>query len=206
MSNLTLANTLWPQAASSNLTRNIVLAVAGSLFVAAAAQIVIPTQPVPFTLQTFAVLAVGAAYGARLGAATLGLYAILGSFLPFFQGGKSGWLDSNLAYALPTSTMGYIIGFIAAAWLAGRIVEGNFGNAFTRTLAATCAGAVVLYVPGILWLAQWASITGNIPEGKTAISIALDWGFYPFLVWDGLKALLAGLLVPAAGSLFNRKA
>jgi biotin transport system substrate-specific component len=99
------------------------LALAGSLFVAAAAQITIPATPVPFTLQTFAVLAVAAAYGAWLGAATMVLYAVLGAFLLVFLNGSSGWLDDKLGYFLPASTMGYVFGFVIAAWLVGRIVE-----------------------------------------------------------------------------------
>lgn len=201
----TLATQIWPKTTTNSLTRNLVLAVAGSLLVAAAAQITIPTQPVPFTLQTFAVLAVGAAYGSRLGAATLGLYAVLGAFLPFFEGGKSGWFDANAATFLPASTMGYIIGFIIAAWLVGKIVESGFANTFARTVVATLVGAVVLYFPGVLWLALWASLSGVVPEGQTAMGAALDWGFYPFMLWDAVKALLAGLAVAAAGMLFARK-
>jgi biotin transport system substrate-specific component len=201
----TLASQVWPQTTTNSLARNAVLAIAGSLLVAAAAQITIPTTPVPFTLQTFAVLAVGAAYGSRLGAATLGLYAILGSVLPFFQSASSGWFDDKATTYLPASTMGYIVGFIAAAWLVGRIVESNFANTFVRSVIATLVGAAVVYIPGVLWLAQWASISGFVPEGQTALSTAMDWGFYPFVMWDALKALLAGLAVPAMGTLFARK-
>jgi biotin transport system substrate-specific component len=201
----TLASQLWPQTSTNSLTRQAVLVIAGSLLVAAAAQITIPTAPVPFTLQTFAVLAVGAAYGSRLGAATLGLYAVLGSVLPFFQNASSGWFDAKAATYLPASTMGYIVGFILAAWLVGRIVESGYANAFVRSIVATIIGAAVLYLPGVLWLAQWASISGVVPEGQTAIGAALDWGLYPFVMWDAVKALLAGLAVPALGVVFARK-
>ena len=81
-SNLTLAGRLWPTS-SLNWTRAILLAILGSAIVAIAAQISVPMLPVPMTLQTFAVLAVGAAYGARLGAITLALYALEG--LPAFR-------------------------------------------------------------------------------------------------------------------------
>ena len=62
----TLANRVWPQAGTNGLVRNIALAVIGSLIVAGAAQITVPMYPVPVTLQTLAVLGIGAAYGARL--------------------------------------------------------------------------------------------------------------------------------------------
>ena len=89
-SNLTLAGRLWP-ASSLNWTRDILLALLGSAIVAIAAQINVPMLPVPMTLQTLAVLAVGAAYGARLGAITLALYALEGAAgLPVFANFQAG--------------------------------------------------------------------------------------------------------------------
>jgi biotin transport system substrate-specific component len=204
MSNLTLASRIWP---SSTLLRNVALAVFGSLLVAAAAQITVPMWPVPMTLQTLAVLGIGAAYGARLGAATLGLYALEGAVgLPFFAGGKSGLFDSKLDYLLPASSMGYVVGFILAAYLVGKLVETGWANTLFKSALATLAGAAVLYVPGVIWLSVWASTTGIVPEGQTAVQAALSWGLYPFLIGDAVKAVIAGLAVPAAGLLFNRKA
>jgi biotin transport system substrate-specific component len=206
MSNITLANRMWPQAASSNIVRNLVLAVAGSLVVAAAAQITVPMWPVPMTLQTLAVLAIGSAYGARLGAATLGLYALEGAVgLPFFAGAKSGIFDAKLEYLLPASSMGYVLGFVLAAWVVGRLVESGFANTLFKSVLATLAGAVVLYVPGMIWLAMWASTTGVVPEGQTALQAALNWGVFPFVLGDTVKAVIAGLAVPAAGLAMARK-
>jgi biotin transport system substrate-specific component len=206
MSNLTLANRIWPQTASSTLVRNITLAVLGSLVVAAAAQITVPMWPVPMTLQTLAVLSIGAAYGARLGAATLGLYALEGALgLPFFAGGKSGIADAKLDYFLPAGSMGYVLGFIIAAWLVGKLVESGWANTLFKSAIATLAGAAVIYVPGLIWLATWASTTGIVPEGQTAVQAALAWGLYPFMFGDTVKAVIAGLVVPAAGLLFSRK-
>jgi biotin transport system substrate-specific component len=205
MTNLTLANRLWPQTASSGLLRNIVLAVLGSLFVAAAAQITVPMWPVPMTLQTLAVLAVGAAYGARLGAATLGLYALEGAIgLPVFAGAKSGVFDSSLNYVLPAGSMGYVVGFVLAAWVVGKLVENGWGQSLIKSALATLVGAVVLYVPGLIWLGTWASITGVLPEGMTATGAALSWGLYPFVLGDVVKAVLAGLAVPATGALLRK--
>ncbi len=204
MSNLTLASRVWPTS-SSNLLRNVVLAIAGSLLVAAAAQITIPAWPVPATLQTLAVLAIGAAYGSRLGAATLGLYAVEGAVgLPFFAGGKSGLFDGKLDYLLPASSMGYVVGFILAAWLVGKLVESGWANTWLKRAVAALSGAVLLYVPGLIWLAIWASKTGVVPEGQTAVGAALAWGLYPFVVSDAVKALIAGLGVPALANLFKK--
>lgn len=206
MSNLTLANRIWPRASSSNLVRNLVLAVVGSLVVAAAAQITVPMWPVPMTLQTLAVLAIGGAYGARLGAATLGLYALEGAVgLPFFAGAKSGLFDSKLDYYLPASSMGYVVGFILAAYVVGKLVESGWANSLFKSVLATLAGAVALYVPGVLWLGYWAAATGVVPEGQTAVQAAIAWGLTPFVLGDAVKAIIAGLAVPAAGLLFRKK-
>jgi biotin transport system substrate-specific component len=203
--NATLATKIWPQTQSSNLVRNIVLAVIGSLVVAGAAQVTVPMYPVPMTLQTLAVLGVGAAYGARLGAATLLLYAIEGAVgLPFFAGGKSGLFDAKLEYLLPSGSMGYVVGFILAAWLVGKLVESGWANSLAKSGLAALIGGAVLYVPGVIWLAIWASKTMNM-DAATATTSALSWGLYPFIVGDVIKAVLAGVGVPAIASLFSRK-
>jgi biotin transport system substrate-specific component len=205
MTSMTLANRLWPQGLTHSWARALVLAVVGSLLVAGAAQVTVPMWPVPMTLQTFAVLAVGAAYGARLGAATLGLYALEGAIgLPFFAGGKSGLFDDKLDYFLPASSMGYVAGFIFAAWLVGKMVEDGWADTIGTTIAATIAGAMALYVPGLIWLAIWASVSMGM-DSTTAMSSAVSWGLYPFVIGDILKAVIAGLAVPAAGALLTRK-
>ena len=82
----TLAGEIFPAVRPrSAVLRNVALAVAGSLLVVAAATIKVAFWPVPMTLQTLAVLAIGAAYGARLGAATIALYIAYGlAGLPVF--------------------------------------------------------------------------------------------------------------------------
>jgi biotin transport system substrate-specific component len=199
-----LADRLWP-AAGTGLLRNAVLAVAGSLLVALAAQVTVPMYPVPMTLQTLPVLAIGAAYGARLGGATLLLYMIEGAIgLPFFRGGKSGLQDDALAYWFPSGSMGYLVGFIVAAWLVGKLVESGWGETLWKTAAATVIGGIVLYVPGLIWLAIWAAKTQAL-DASAAIGASLSWGLYPFVIGDLLKAIVAGLTIPAVGALAGRK-
>lgn len=190
-----LANQLWPQTNSNTIARNVVLALVGSLIVAAAAQITVPMWPVPMTLQTLAVLSVGAAYGSRLGAATLALYAIEGAIgLPFFAGGQAGLIN---AQGLILSSGGFIIGFILAAWLIGKLIEQGWGSSVLKTTLATLIGATVLYIPGLIWLAIWAAKTQNMVAGD-AIQAAINWGFTPFLVGDAIKAVISALVVGAA--------
>ncbi len=199
-----LSDRLWPTTGNA-IVRFVVLAVAGSLLVAGAAQISIPMWPVPMTLQTLVVLGLGAAYGARLGAATLGLYALEGAIgLPFFANGKSGLFDDKLDYLLPASSMGYVVGFILAAWAVGKLIESGWANSLLRSALATLAGAVLLYVPGLVWLAIWAAKTQGMDAGA-AIFAALNWGLYPFAFGDAIKAIIAGLAIPAGGLALSRR-
>lgn len=132
----TLIGTLWP-ARTAQLLRWIVLMVAGSLFVAICAQIQVPLQPVPITMQTFAALVVGMAYGARLGAATLLLYLIEGAIgLPVFAAFNSGLL--NLASG------GYIIGFVLAAGVVGWLAQRGWDRNTPTTALAMLIGNIVI--------------------------------------------------------------
>jgi len=184
-----LASRIWPATQSAGLTRNLVLAILGSLFVAAAAQISVPMIPVPMTLQTLAVLAVGGAYGARLGAATLALYALEGAVgLPVFANFSGGY------HVLLGPTGGYIVGFILAAGLVGYLVEKGWGDNVVKLCGIMLLGAAVLYVPGLLWLAKF-----------TGFSAVLQAGMIPFIPGDIVKAVLAALAFPAAFSLLGSK-
>lgn len=204
MTNLTLANRLWPETASSNLVRNIVLAVAGSLIVAAAAQITVPFWPVPMTLQTLAVLAVGACYGARLGAATLLLYAVEGAVgLPFFAGGKSGLFDGSVNYLMPAGSMGYVVGFVLAAWTVGKLIGKRWGASYFKAAGAALIGAAALYIPGLIWLAIWAAKVQGIASADL-LGTTLSWGLTPFVAGDILKAVIAGFGVTAAAAALKK--
>ena len=199
--NLTLVGHLWP-ASTMNWTRTILLAVLGSAIVALAAQVSVPMLPVPMTLQTLAVLAVGGAYGARLGAGTLALYALEGAVgLPVFANFQAGLF-------LPTgeiiATGGYIIGFIVAAGLVGYLVEKGWGASVLKLCAAMLLGAAVLYIPGLLWLAALAAIMKGM-DATSAMTVALTSGMLPFIPGDIIKAVLAALAFPPPSRSSGRK-
>lgn len=200
-SNLTLAGRLWPTS-SLNWTRIILLAVIGSMIVAISAQASVPMLPVPMTLQTMAVLAVGAAYGARLGAVTLALYALEGAIgLPVFANFQAGLF-------LPTgeilATGGYIIGFVLAAGLVGHLVEKGWGASVFKLCGAMLLGAAIVYVPGLIWLVGWLGVMKGV-DVPSATAIALSTGLLPFIPGDIVKAVLAALAFPAAFSLLGRR-
>ncbi len=180
-----LARRLFPQTLAWQ--RDLGLILAGTLFTAALAQVRIPLPftPVPLTAQTFAVLLVGAALGARRGALSLGLYLALGLIgLPVFAGGASG-----AAYALgPTG--GYLLGFVAAAWVAGRLAERGLERSLRTSWLPFLSGMLVIYACGAGWLAL-----------LLGLSKALILGVLPFLVGDALKIVLAALALPAAWKL-----
>ncbi|MDD5136895.1 MAG: biotin transporter BioY [Candidatus Omnitrophica bacterium] len=109
-------------------------------------RIPVPGTPVPITLQTFFVVLSGAVLGSRLGLFSQAGYVLLGVFgLPVFQGYAFG-----MAHILgPTG--GYLIGFMAASFLTGKILRKESRNLF-RITASFAAGNVVLYSLGALWL------------------------------------------------------
>lgn len=191
----TLARTLSPQGDLS-LTSNVLLILGGAALVALCAQISIPLHPVPMTLQTLAVLLVGAALGARKGAAALITYVVAGAAgLPVFAGGGHFLLSAKTGGLSPT--FGYLIGFILAAGLVGWLCE-RFGADRTPwgTAAAMLAGNVVIYAAGLPVLAALFGLTGQALLGA---------GLTPFLIGDALKLALATALLPGAWALLRRR-
>jgi biotin transport system substrate-specific component len=171
--------------------RHIALIVAGTLIVALTAQIVIPTLPVPFTGQTLGVLAVGAALGFRRGAAALLLYLALGAAgLAVFAEGGSG------VAKILGATGGYLVGFVVAAAIVGRLAELGWDRHIGGSLAAMAIGTAVIYTIGVPWL----KVTLGIPW-ETAVAE----GMTKFLIWDAAKLILAAGIFPAAWWLMGRR-
>lgn len=190
----TLAESLWPTATGDPLARrmarNILLAVVGSVFVAAVAQAQVPWWPVPVTGQTFGVLVVGMAYGMRLGAMTLMLYIAEGVMgLPVFAGFSAG----PAVMAGPTG--GYIAGFVLAAGLAGYLAERGWDRSVLLTALAMLLGNIAIYLPGLLWL-------GTVVGWDKPV---LEWGLTPFLLGDALKLALAAAVLPFAWKVIGKR-
>ena len=181
--NATLATSLWP-AIRSNWMLQVLLAVVGSVVLAVSAQISIPVLPVPFTLQTLALLLIGAAFGPWLGAATLLLYLADGAVgLPVFQGFKSAW---QVYYSA-----GYLVAYPFAAFIAGWASQYSRGMGFLpgllAVLAAFLAADALVFVLGYAWL---ANLVG--PDKAWLGGVA------PFLLWDALKVAVAALITTGA--------
>lgn len=183
----TLAPTIYtrtfPRAAG--WLRDMILIVLGALFVAALAQVKIPLSftPVPLTGQTFAVLLVGATLGSRRGAASMALYIALGALgLPIFAGGASG-----LAY-LSGATLGYLVGFVMAAYVIGLLAERGLERSVRTSLIPFLVGTVIIYACGVAWL---TIMLGSFSKAITA-------GLLPFLIGDAIKLIAAALMLPGA--------
>lgn len=186
----TLAPTLYARTfpRTAGWLRDLSLIALGALFVAALAQIKIPLPftPVPLTGQTFGVLLVGAALGSKRGAASMALYILLGTLgLPVFAGGASG-----LAY-LSGATLGYLVGFAAAATLIGWLADRGLERSVRTSLIPFLAGTLVIYVFGVAWL---AILLGSLSKAVAA-------GLLPFLIGDAIKLIAAALALPAAWKL-----
>lgn len=183
----------------STWVRNSVLVLGGAAFVALAAQIAIPLPftPVPLTAQTFAVLLVGASLGTARGAASLLLYtamALVG--MPVLAPTAEGTHLTGTA-VLSAPSFGYVIGFIAAAAITGRLAERGASRTPVRTALMMVIGNVVIYAFGVTWLAM--SIDASL---ATAVSL----GVTPFLIGDLIKIALASALLPLSWRLLGTRA
>ncbi|MGA1145450.1 MAG: biotin transporter BioY [Candidatus Nanopelagicales bacterium] len=168
---------------------NLALILGGAAFVGVTAQIVIPLPftPVPLTLQTFAVLLVGAALGTWRGVASMVVYAAAGSAgVPWFSAGSSG--AGGASY-------GYILGFIVAAGVVGRLAERGATLTPLRTAGLMVVGNLVIYSIGVTYL----KFAIDVPW-----STALALGVVPFLLGDALKIALAAGLLPGTWRLLSR--
>ncbi len=200
----TLADAVWStEGGRRALTRNVALAVLGSLYVAICAQIQVPMWPVPMTMQTFAVMTVGMAFGWRLGGATLLLYAAEGAAgLPVFAGLSGG------PAVLMGPTAGYILpGFVAGAALVGWLAERGWDRKVWTSVLANAAGTALVFVPGVVWLATFYGAGGFPIEGTgadSALGAAIATGVTPFLVGAALKIALASAAVRAGWGVMRR--
>jgi biotin transport system substrate-specific component len=166
--------------------RDAALIVGGALLTAACAQISIPVpgDPVPITGQTFAVMVCGAGLGAVRGSAAMALYWVLGLIgLPFYADGAGG------VHAAFGATGGYLIGFMLAAYLVGRLAEARLDREPWKAFPLFAVGQLVIFAIGVPWLAV---------NQDLALSEAIALGFTPFLLGGVVKAVAAAALLSSA--------
>ncbi|MGC9400139.1 MAG: biotin transporter BioY [Anaerolineae bacterium] len=154
----------------------------GAFFITLAAQVRmrLPFGPVPVTAQTLAVLLIGAVLGARRGSAAVLLYLAQGLLgLPVFAGSGAGLT------ALLGPTGGYLLGFVAGAYVTGLLIERGWDRRPATTFAALALGNVVIYAFGLPWLATFV--------GDATLAL----GLWPFLPGDLFKLACATLALSA---------
>ena len=176
-----------PKTKTIAVVRNIVLVLSFSLLTALAAQVKVEIGLIPITMQTLIVLLSGALLGSKKGAASQITYLLGGLMgIPWFSRG------GGIAYVL-SPTFGFIVGFVFAAYLVGWLSEKGFDKKIKTAIIAMFIGNMVLYLPGLFWLAKF-----------TGFDNVLAVGFYPFVLGDLLKILLAGLLLPLGWKILKK--
>lgn len=189
---LTVKPTLIDRVVPNSFAADVALVVGGAALTALAAQLQfsVPGNPVPFTFQTLAVLLTGAALGSVRGLLSMALYVVAGFALPIYSGGAHG--ISQLLGA----TGGYLVGFVVAAAVVGRLAELQFSSHFVKMLISSVAGTAIIYAIGV------SVLTFTAMKGSWALGV--QYGLTPFLFWDALKALVAAGLVPGAWALVKK--
>lgn len=169
--------------------RDGVLILFGALFTGLMAQVVIPMNPVPITGQTLAVGLVGATLGLRRGTAAMLLYVLLGFALPVYADGGSG------VETLWGASGGYLLGFVLATALIGRLAELGADRKVHLAFAAFVLAQLLVFVPGVVVLQAVADLSW---------SAAVHSGFTVFIVGGLVKAAVGGALLPAAWKAVRR--
>jgi biotin transport system substrate-specific component len=178
-----------PQTRNLSLAYRLAAIAAFTVLTIISARITIPVEPVPFTMQTFAVILAGLVLGARDGA--LSQLAYLGLIALNFP------VDARMlgVAALTGPTAGFLIGFVAAAFVAGWITERSGGRWWLRVAAALIAG-VVIHLFGV---PLFMILTSRDLPTSLGLTTA------PYVVSDVLKALLAASVTEGGRSLLMRR-
>jgi len=172
---------------------DVAMVVGGSIFIALLAQVAIGF-PVPMTGQTLAVLMAGALLGSRRGALCVLTYIAEGLLgLPVFAQGKAG------PAALLGPTGGYLVGFVAAAYIVGTLAERGWDRRAATTVLAMTLGNLAIYACGLLWLSSLVYFL----DKPLATDGVLAVGLYPFLAGDLVKIVLAAVLLPSGWRLIR---
>ena len=180
-----LSALLWPQRAggSSGVLRGVILVALGTALLTLSAKVNLPLPYVPMTLQTLAVLVIGAAYGAGLGTATVVVYLAEGAMgLPVFAGPVGGLAP------LFGPTAGYLFGFVAAAFVTGWLSERGWDRSVLCLFVAMAFGHLLILAAGFGWLAFGM---------RLGVEKAWLVGIVPFIAASLIKNALGAALLPA---------
>ena len=163
----------------NKIIKSVFAVILGSIALTISAKIKIPFYPVPMTMQTFVVLFLGISFGYKIGLASIGLYLFEGILgLPVFS--NSPEKGVGLIY-FTGPTMGYLIGFLTAGYLASKV---NNKDSFLMVLSKLTIATSTIYILGLLWL-------GTLIGWDKPI---FEFGAKPFLLAEIFKIVLLALL------------
>ena len=167
------------QNSQTQIIKSLLVILIGSIILAISAKVKIPFYPVPMTMQTFVVLFLGISFGYKIALATVTLYLLEGIIgLPVFS--NSPERGVGLVY-FTGPTMGYLIGFLSACFLASYIKnEDNYFTIFMKLIFSVST----IYILGVLWL-------GTLIGWDKPI---LELGVMPFLLAEFFKIILLTIL------------
>ncbi len=167
------------QNTQSNVIKSILIILVGSIVLTISSKIKIPFYPVPMTMQTFVVLFLGISFGYKIGLATIGLYLLEGiAGLPVFS--NSPERGVGIIY-FTGPTMGYLIGFFSACYIASLIKS---SDGYFQILNKLILSVSTIYILGILWLGYLIGWDKPI----------LELGITPFLLAEFFKITLILIL------------
>ena len=173
-----------------SVARDVMLIAGGAAFTGLSAQVSvhIPSiTPVPFTLQTAAVLLTGAALGSVRGVLSMLLYMVAGGLgVPWYANHAHGWGGTSF---------GYIIGFVVAAGVVGALARRGNDRHVLSSIGLMAVGDAIILTIGTIWLANYL----HVPAAK-----AIGYGVTPFLIGDAIKVTIAALVLPAAWKIVRR--
>jgi len=173
------------------LARDIALVVGGALFMALMAQVTIkmPGELVPITGQTLGVGLIGATLGSRRGVASMGLYLVLGLFMPVYADGGSGF---DVIWG---ATGGYLIGFVLATYVIGLMAERGADRKVLTAFVAFVAAQLIVFGIGVPWL----KVSADLSWGD-----AIHSGFTVFILGGLIKAAIGAAVLPSAWRLVRK--
>jgi biotin transport system substrate-specific component len=163
-----------------SLMKQCLLILSGVMILALASQLSIPLVPVPLTFQSSTVILIGMAYGARYGTYVMATYLVAGLLgLPVFADFSSG----TATFFGPT--LGYLLGFLPAAWLSGYLAQRGFAKTILRSFVTACLGVSIIFILGIAVLSQTLGL-------QQAITV----GFMPFILSELIKLFAVACVIP----------
>ena len=169
----------------STIATKIALVLGGAAFLSAMAQISVPIpgSPVPVTGQTLAVLLLGTAYGANLGATTFLTYLAIGiAGAPVFSSGTHGW------ERLSGATGGYLVGMLLTSYLVGFLAGRKWDQRISTVIPTMLLGNLLTFSIGLIWLHQYT---------HQSWSWTISKGFTPFLLGEVIKIAIASTALPS---------